>query len=45
MTIEQGYEIGRRSQLNVSVDPAGEEITHVAVGGGVVLVATGEMVL
>jgi trans-2,3-dihydro-3-hydroxyanthranilate isomerase len=45
MAIEQGYEMGRPSQLQVTVDTAGEEITTVSVGGGVVLVATGEMVV
>jgi hypothetical protein len=31
--------------LNVTVDTAGEEITGLSVGGGVVLVATGEMLV
>lgn len=44
-TIEQGYEIGRPSQLNLTVDTAGEDIARVTVGGGVVLVAEGEMVV
>ncbi|MEX1102989.1 MAG: PhzF family phenazine biosynthesis isomerase, partial [Dehalococcoidia bacterium] len=45
MLLEQGFEIGRPSQLNVMVDTAGEEITRVRVAGGVVLVANGEMIV
>jgi trans-2,3-dihydro-3-hydroxyanthranilate isomerase len=45
MVVEQGYELGRPSVLNVTVDTAGEEITGLSVGGGVVLVATGEMLV
>lgn len=45
MVMEQGYEMGRRSQLNVSVTTEGEAITRVQVGGGVVLVAEGEMIV
>jgi trans-2,3-dihydro-3-hydroxyanthranilate isomerase len=45
MTVEQGYEMGRPSQLQVTVETAGESITGVKVGGGVVRVATGEMVV
>ena len=45
MTIEQGHEMGRPSQLHVTVETAGEKITGVRVGGGVVLVATGEMLV
>jgi trans-2,3-dihydro-3-hydroxyanthranilate isomerase len=45
MRLEQGYELGRPSQLDVTVDTAGEEITRLRVGGGVVLVANGEMLV
>jgi trans-2,3-dihydro-3-hydroxyanthranilate isomerase len=45
LTVEQGEEMGRPGQLHVTVDAASEEITRVSVGGGVMLVATGEMLL
>lgn len=45
MLIEQGHELGRPSQLRVTVDTAGDEITKVTVGGGVVFVAEGELVI
>lgn len=45
MLIEQGYELGRPSQLHVTIDTAGDEVTKVTVGGGVVFVAEGELVV
>lgn len=41
--IEQGFEIGRPSILNVEADLAGGAITAVRVGGSSVLVSEGEM--
>ncbi len=45
MLIEQGFEMGRPSQLRVNVDTAASEVTKVTVGGGVVFVAKGELVI
>lgn len=45
LLFEQGYALGRPSQLYVTVETAGERIARVDVGGGVVLVAEGEMVV
>ena len=42
-TVEQGYEMGRPSQIVVSVAGDGKAITGVQVGGGVVFVAEGEL--
>jgi trans-2,3-dihydro-3-hydroxyanthranilate isomerase len=41
--VEQGYEMGRPSLLELSADAGGESVT-VEVGGGVVPVASGELV-
>ncbi len=43
LLLEQGYEMGRPSQIEVDVEQAGEAITSVRVGGGVVRVAEGEL--
>jgi trans-2,3-dihydro-3-hydroxyanthranilate isomerase len=45
MLVEQGYELGRPSQVEVTIDGSGEAITRVLVGGGVVFVAEGELVV
>ena len=45
MLVEQGYQLGRPSQLEVTVEGSGDEITRVLVGGGVVFVAEGELVV
>jgi trans-2,3-dihydro-3-hydroxyanthranilate isomerase len=45
MLVEQGYELGRPSQLRVNIDAAGEQVTGITVGGGVVFVAEGELVI
>ena len=42
-TIEQGVEMGRPSRLEVEVDKAAGAITAVRVGGGSVVVSTGEL--
>jgi trans-2,3-dihydro-3-hydroxyanthranilate isomerase len=42
-TIEQGYEMGRPSQIEVTVSGDDKSITSVHVGGGVVRVAEGEL--
>jgi trans-2,3-dihydro-3-hydroxyanthranilate isomerase len=41
--VEQGVEMGRPSRLEVEVDVAGGRTTAVRVGGGAVVVATGEL--
>ncbi|MFN2564041.1 MAG: PhzF family phenazine biosynthesis protein [Gemmatimonadaceae bacterium] len=41
--VEQGFEMGRPSILEVEVDKRGGEITAVRVGGSTVLVSEGEM--
>jgi trans-2,3-dihydro-3-hydroxyanthranilate isomerase len=43
-TLEQGYEMGRPSQITVTVATSGESIASVHVGGGVVHVAEGQLV-
>jgi trans-2,3-dihydro-3-hydroxyanthranilate isomerase len=45
LLLEQGYEMGRPSLIEVQVDVAAGEVSRVQVGGGVVLVAEGELVL
>jgi trans-2,3-dihydro-3-hydroxyanthranilate isomerase len=42
-TVEQGYEMGRPSQIEVEVDRAGGAVTAVRVGGSAVIVAEGEI--
>ncbi len=41
--LEQGYEMGRPSQIEVEVEQQDGEITRVRVGGGVVRMAEGEL--
>ncbi|MBX0322370.1 PhzF family phenazine biosynthesis protein [Halomicroarcula sp. F13] len=41
--VEQGYEMGRPSLLHLHADASAGEDVHVEVGGGVVPVATGEL--
>lgn len=45
MVVEQGYEMGRPSLIDVEVDVTDGAITEVRVGGQVVVVAEGEMML
>jgi trans-2,3-dihydro-3-hydroxyanthranilate isomerase len=45
MVIEQGFEIGRPSLIEVEVDVREGKITEVRVGGQVVIVAEGELIL
>ncbi len=45
MVVEQGYEIGRPSLIDVEVDIAEGSITEVRVGGQVVIVAEGDLLL
>lgn len=42
-TIEQGYEMGRPSQIEVTIEGDAGTVTSVRVGGGVVRVAEGEL--
>lgn len=42
-TIEQGFEMGRPSILDVEAERQGGAITSIRVGGGTVVVSTGEM--
>lgn len=43
MLLEQGYEMLRPSQIEVTIEARGEEVTRVRVGGGVALVAEGTL--
>lgn len=43
LLLEQGYEMGRPSQIEVDIQAHGGEISRVRVGGGVVRVAEGEL--
>jgi trans-2,3-dihydro-3-hydroxyanthranilate isomerase len=43
LTVEQGFEMGRPSELFVEVDVTGGEVTGVRVGGETVLVSEGTM--
>jgi trans-2,3-dihydro-3-hydroxyanthranilate isomerase len=45
LLLEQGYEMGRPSQIEVEVEQQGREISGVRVGGGVVRMAEGELFL
>ena len=42
-TIEQGYEVGRPSQIEVAIEGDEGSVTSVRVGGGVVRVAEGQL--
>lgn len=42
-TVEQGYEMGRPSQIEIEADKAGGEITAIRVGGSAVMVMEGEI--
>jgi len=41
--VEQGFEMGRPSLLDIEVDKRGGAITAIRVGGESVMVANGEM--
>ena len=43
--VEQGYEMGRPSQIEVEADKRGSTITAVRVGGASVMVAAGELTI
>ena len=43
--LEQGYEMGRPSQVEVDIEASGGAVSRVRVGGGVVKVAEGELLL
>ena len=43
LVLEQGYEIGRPSQIVVETEVRGGNVSRVHVGGGVVMVAEGEL--
>ena len=43
--VEQGYEMGRPSQIHVEADSSGGKITAVRVGGASVLVCAGEITI
>jgi trans-2,3-dihydro-3-hydroxyanthranilate isomerase len=43
LLLEQGYEMGRPSQIVVEIEASGERVTRVRVGGGVALVAEGTL--
>jgi trans-2,3-dihydro-3-hydroxyanthranilate isomerase len=43
--VEQGYEMGRPSIIDVTVDVSAGQVTGVRVGGGVVRVAEGVLIL
>jgi len=45
MVVEQGFEIGRPSLIEVEVDVTDGAITEVRVGGQVVIVAEGDLML
>jgi trans-2,3-dihydro-3-hydroxyanthranilate isomerase len=45
LLLEQGYEMGRPSQIEGRVEASDGEITRVVVGGGVVLMAEGELLV
>ena len=45
LLLEQGYEMRRPSQIEVRIDVDGGEVSRVQVGGGVVLVAEGELIV
>jgi trans-2,3-dihydro-3-hydroxyanthranilate isomerase len=42
-TVEQGYEMGRPSQIEIEADRTGGRVTAVRVGGNAVIVAEGEI--
>jgi trans-2,3-dihydro-3-hydroxyanthranilate isomerase len=45
LLLEQGYEMGRPSQIEVDIELQDREISSVRVGGGVVRMAEGELLL
>ena len=45
LLLEQGYEMGRPSQIEVEIESAEGAVSRVRVGGGVVRIAAGEFVL
>ena len=43
--VEQGFEMGRPSLLDLECDVSGGEITAVRVGGNAVILSRGELIL
>ena len=45
LLLEQGYEMGRPSLIEVDVEVSGGDVSRVQVGGGVVVMAQGHLLV